>query len=128
MKQVIRETTVADRVLLVLLIALSLAGLVYSREAVSSSPEVVIEKDGKTAYVFSLASERTVSVEGPYGPTIVQIKGGRVRIREAGCPNLNCVKEGWISRGVIVCLPNRIVITVGGSSSSDPRGIDAVTG
>jgi hypothetical protein len=49
-----------------------------------------------------------------------------VRVKEAHCPNLICVKEGWISRGAIVCLPNRIVVLVGGGKAR--KDVDAVTG
>jgi hypothetical protein len=111
-----------------LLIIASVGGIFISQEAVSKGAEVLIEVGGKPAYTFPLNEDRLVSVDGPYGPTVVEIRTGKVRIKEAGCPNRLCVKEGWISRGVIVCLPNRIVVTVGGRSSPDPRGIDAVTG
>ncbi|MDA8077708.1 MAG: NusG domain II-containing protein [Nitrospiraceae bacterium] len=128
MKTVIRNTTCADRLLFFLLILASCAGIFISREAVSQSSDVLIEVNGKPAYTFPLAGDRTVTVNGPCGPTVVEIKDMKVRIREASCPNRLCLKEGWIAKGVIVCLPNRIVVTVGGKSAGSPRGVDAVTG
>lgn len=90
--------------------------------------DVVVEVDGKTAYTFPLDTDKMFSVPGPYGETVVEIKDGKVRVREAHCPNRLCEKQGWIAKGSIVCLPNRIVITVGGKTAVSPKGVDAVTG
>jgi hypothetical protein len=70
---------------------------------------------------------RILSVDGPYGPTLIEIENGRVRVKESNCRNQICVREGWISRGVIVCLPNKLVIIVGGSNKYQKQGIDAIT-
>lgn len=128
MKTIIRSTTCADRLLFLLLVLASCAGIFISREAVSQSSDVLIEVNGKAAYTFPLTTDRLVTVDGPCGPTVVEIRERKVHVREASCPNRLCLKEGWISKGVIVCLPNRIVVTVGGGSAGSPRGVDAVTG
>jgi hypothetical protein len=127
LKKIIRNTTIADRLLFVALIAISIGGLFYTREALSQSSDVVIELSGKPQYTYPLNIDRTVSVEGPIGKAIIEIKGGKVRIAEAPCPNQICVKEGWVSRGAIVCVPNRLVVLVGGGVKRH-RDIDAVSG
>lgn len=109
------------------LIAGSIAGIFLSREAVSQSSDVVVEVDGKPAYTFPVTINKMITVNSRCGDTVIEIKDGRVRIREAHCPNRLCVKQGWVSRGVIVCLPNRIVVTVGGGGGPE-KNIDAVTG
>jgi hypothetical protein len=126
LKRIVKITTLADRLLFLLLISASLAGIFYSREAVSKSSDVVIEVNGRPQYTFPLYSDRTVSVSGPYGNTVIEIKDRKVRVKEAHCPNQLCVKEGWISRGAIVCLPNRIVVLVGGGDHG--KDIDAISG
>lgn len=128
MKETIKNTTLADRLLFLFLISLSIAGIFISREALSQESEVVIEIDGKPAYTLPLYADRQLSVAGPYGNTLIEIKGKKVRVKEAHCPNQICVKEGWISKGVIVCLPNKLVIIVGGSNKDQHPGVDAVTG
>lgn len=52
---------------------------------------------------------------------------GRIRIAHSGCPNQDCVHIGWVSRsgGQIVCLPNRLVISVSGSDAPE---VDGITG
>ncbi len=128
MKETLKNTTLADRLLFLFLIFLSISGIFISREALSQGSEVVIEIDGKPAYTLPLYEDRLLSIGGSYGDTLIEIKGKKVRVKEAHCPNQICVKEGWISRGVIVCLPNKLVIIVGGSKKDPQSGIDAVTG
>jgi len=127
LKKVIKNTTFADRLLFLFLIVGSVAGIFISREAVSQSSDVVVEVDGKPAYTFPVTVNKVITVNSRCGDTLIEIKDGRVRIREAHCPNRLCVKQGWVSRGVIVCLPNRIVVTVGGRGGPE-KNIDAVTG
>jgi hypothetical protein len=117
----------ADRLLFLFLMAISASGILYTREAVSQSSDVVIELDGKPQYTFPLNIDRTVSVTGPIGKAIIEIKGGKVRIAEAPCPNQICVREGWISRGAVVCVPNRLVVLIGGGNKPY-KDIDAVSG
>jgi len=128
LKETIKNTTLADRLLFLFLISLSIAGIFISREALSQGSEVVIEIDGKPVYTLPLYEDRVLSVGGSYGDTLIEIQGKKVRVKEAHCPNQICVKEGWISKGVIVCLPNKLVIIVGGSNKDQHPGIDAVTG
>ncbi len=127
MRRVIRNTTVADRLLFLLLIVASIGGIFYSREAISQSPGVVIEVNGKPEYTFPLGTDRTVSVKGAVGKEVIEIRGRRVRVTEAPCPNQLCVKEGWVSKGVIVCVPNRVVVLVGGGENGG-KNVDAVSG
>ncbi len=128
MKTVIRNTTIADKLLFLALITASVAGIFFSREALPQGADVLIEVEGKPQYTLPRDKDRIVSVPGPFGNTVVEIKDGKVRVREAHCPNRLCEKQGWISKGAIVCMPNHIVITVGGKTTVSPKGIDAVTG
>ncbi|HAM50108.1 MAG TPA: hypothetical protein DCP92_05225 [Nitrospiraceae bacterium] len=87
-----------------------------------------IEVEGKAMYRYPLGADRTVKVESPYGHLTVEIKQRKVRVIDASCPNKLCEKEGWVSRGVIICLPNRISVVVGGGVRPDGRALDAITG
>ncbi len=127
MKKIIRSTTLADRLLFFVLLFGSIAGILISRDAMPQATGVIIDVGGKPAYNFSIDVNRTVTLHGPYGKMVIEIKDRRVRMEEAHCPNLLCVKQGWISKGVIVCLPNKVVVTVGGGTAG-PKGVDAVTG
>ncbi len=128
MKTVIKNTTAGDKLLFVFLVTVSIAGIFISREAMPQGSNVIIEVNGKPAYTFPVDKDNVVAVPGPFGDTVVEIKNRKVRVKEAHCPNKICKRQGWVSKGVIVCLPNHIVISVGGESSGGPEGVDAVTG
>ena len=125
MKRAIRNTTIADRILFLLLIVASIAGLVYTREAFSLGSDVIVEVNGRPVYTLSLAVDRELAIDGTSGRTILEIKNSRVRMKEADCSNQTCIKQGWISKGTIVCLPNHIVVIVGSGTRKD---LDAITG
>lgn len=114
--------------LFILLIIISVAGIFITREAMSQGTDVFIEVNGKLEYSLPLDINRTISVDGLIGNTIIEISGKKVRIKEALCQNQICVDQGWVSKGAIVCLPNRIVVIVGGSASRHKKGLDAITG
>jgi len=102
-------------------------GIFFMREALPKNPSAQIEVDGRPVYILPLDKDRIVSVEGPRGRTFIEIKDNRVRITESPCPNKLCVEQGWIEKGVLVCLPNKIVITIG-DRKEKKTAVDAITG
>ena len=127
MRRSLKETTIADRLLLLFLVVSSAAGVFIAREAMPGSDTVVVEINGKPVFSAALAEERIVRLESAIGPVEIEIHGGRARVKEAHCRNQLCVKQGWVSRGVIVCLPGKVVVYVGGGPGRN-KDIDAVTG
>jgi hypothetical protein len=99
--------------------------MLYTREALSQGTDVVIEVGGKAVYATSLDLDGEIPVEGTHGSAIVEIRDGKVRMKEAECDNHICMKQGWITQGTIVCLPNGIVIITGSGLKKD---VDAITG
>jgi hypothetical protein len=128
LKTVVKNTTVADKLLFLFMITASLAGIFISRAALPQGREVVVEINGEKAYSFALDQDRTFSVTGPYGDTVIEIRNKKARVKEAHCPNRLCEKQGWISKGVIVCMPNRIVVSVGSGAANSLKEVDAITG
>jgi hypothetical protein len=117
--------TIADRALFLALVIASFAGLFYTREAVSRDADVVIEVGGKAVYTLTLDTDREVTVAGTHGDAVVEVKDGKVRMKEAPCENHTCMRQGWIAQGTIVCLPNRIVVIVGTGMKKE---MDAIAG
>lgn len=74
----------------------------------------------------ALTQPVTLQVPGARYPITVEAEQGRVRVSHSECPSQDCVHTGWVSRsgGQIICLPNRLVITVTGGGAD----ADAVTG
>ncbi|HEX8947555.1 MAG TPA: NusG domain II-containing protein, partial [Dissulfurispiraceae bacterium] len=90
--------------------------------------DVRIEVSGRLEYTLPISIDRTVEVAGPLGKTIVEIKGSKVRIKDSPCHNRICVHEGWIDRGAIICLPNKVMVSVTGKTDKKSEGLDGITG
>jgi hypothetical protein len=54
-------------------------------------------------------------------PGVIEAENGRIRFREAACPDQVCVYTGWISKNgqIAVCLPERILIKITGVDSTE---------
>ncbi len=67
-------------------------------------------------------------VETPAGTNVIQVEPGRIRVKEADCPDQVCVHAGWItdSANPIVCLPHRLVIKLEKKAENND-GPDAVS-
>lgn len=79
----------------------------------SHGDTVTVTQDGNVLYTFELSREnnREITVEYEGRRNIIEINDGRIRVREADCPDRVCVHTGWLTPAVpIVCLPNRLVI------------------
>ncbi len=104
-----------DKLLFVLLVILSITSFFFVRELFPSGSLVKISVDNKTVYTLPLHEDRIVKAAGPIGENVIEIKNGKVHIKDAPCPQKLCVHQGWIERGTIICLPNKVVVTVGGN-------------
>lgn len=128
LKETINGTTAGDRVLLIFLLLVSLIGIVFIKEALPKTKDVTIEVEGKIAHRYSLNDDRLIKVEGPHGFLNVEIKNKKARVTGASCPNKLCEHQGWITDGVIICLPARISVIVGRPEKSRDIMVDAITG
>ena len=88
---------------------------------------IVLDNELVAELPLSALSETvTLDVPGARYPITVEAENGRVRVSHSECPSQDCVHTGWVSRsgGQIICLPNRLVVTVTGGGAD----ADAVTG
>jgi hypothetical protein len=74
-------------------------------------------------WTFPLDAQETLSVPGPLGDTLVEIRQGKAHILSSPCTNQNCIAAGFIrARGQwIACLPNGVMVSVEGMNT---EGID----
>lgn len=118
-------------------VLLTAAALLADRQlaAVAGGRLLRIELDGRLVkeVSFDAATRKQIAVQMPAGEATVEIDGGRVRILEmprAICPLGLCSSVGWVERSgdSIVCLPNRLVLTVlGGPVDEFRQSLDAIT-
>jgi len=79
------------------------------RFAVIKQNQKVIERIDLDA----VTEPREITLPGNYHETIL-VEKGRIRFKEADCPDHICVKTGWLQEpgDTAVCLPNRAVISI----------------
>ena len=125
-----RRPTPWDFVVALIVAAAAVALLFLLKQESGNFLTATVVLDGETIAQYDLTALTgpvTLEVEDASDPLTIQAEPGRIRILESSCPGLDCVHTGWADRAgqQIICLPNRLVISLEGTSSGD---IDAVTG
>jgi hypothetical protein len=119
--------TLADKVLIGMLIAAIVAGFAYTEHLAPKGTEAVVQVDAKTVYKTDLVEARTFTVAGARGFMVLEVLDGKIAVTRADCPNQICVNTGWRGQAgdVIVCVPNKAVVKI---HAEESREIRAVTG
>ena len=79
-----------------------------------------IWSEGKLLHTLPLAVDRQITVETQLGTNVITVKGGKIAVTEASCPDHYCMHRGFCNTGAqIVCLPNRLVIRFTGDLEVD---------
>ena len=104
---------------LLALVAVFGACFLFSR---AEGDTVTVTVDGKLFGEYSLSEDRTVEIRAGEGFNLLIIEGGKARVAEASCPDGVCRAHNPISRDgeSIICLPNKVVVTVGKSGGDAP--------
>jgi hypothetical protein len=100
---------------ILLLFLIAAAGIFLTVRWLGQKGSRVLVNAAGTRYEYSAELDGTYTVAGELGPTTFEIKGGRVRITDSPCPNKICISQGW--HNPLVCLPNKVMITVEGENS-----------
>lgn len=97
---------------------------VYKGGAVEGST-ITVTIDGIEYGTYSLLEEQTITIKEGDALNIIEIKDGKAFMLEASCPDQLCVDQNDISfdKESIICLPNKVVITVTSDLESDLDGI-----
>ncbi|HZL04202.1 MAG TPA: NusG domain II-containing protein [Coriobacteriia bacterium] len=117
-----------DRILILVLACIALVAtptalaLEHGRAA---KGDVVIVEGPEGVTRLPLGTDVTATIGGAGGTLEVEVLGGAVRVAEADCPDLTCVKTGWVRApgSAIVCLPNGVTVRIGGVRDD---GLDAI--
>ncbi|MEG6567519.1 NusG domain II-containing protein [Thermoanaerobacterium saccharolyticum] len=114
---------IGDKILIGVLLIISLvsAYFTYDKALSRTGTNVVIEVNGSKYQELPLNVDKTVTIRNGRHLNVVEIKDGKVRMREANCLDQICVKTGWIEKEgqQIVCLPNRVVVRVTGGKKGE---------
>ena len=120
-----RKPTLWDGVVALCVLALAGATLfAFPKGEVGGT--AVITVDGREQLRLELSQPGVYPIDADYPMTLV-VEEQRIRVEESQCPGRDCLHTGAISRQgeTIVCLPNRLVISVLGTGHNH---VDAVTG
>lgn len=109
------------------LLGLSLLCLwIFSSTKGSSGAWVTVTVNGNVYGTYALAKDQTIQIKNTQGivTNTLCIKDKKADMTEADCPDKLCVKQKAISADneTIVCLPNRVVVSVTGSKEEGMDG------
>ncbi len=76
----------------------------------------VIRAAGQVVQTIPLTHAQSFSVDGPLGPTRIEVAPGRARVAADPSPRQLCVKQGWLTLAgqAALCLPNQISLEIHG--------------
>ena len=114
-----------DLIVIASLLVLALALYLILGAARTEGGTVVVRVDGVETERHALSENGVYPLNG--GSNILVIADGQAWLSEANCPDLLCVRQGKIhyTGQSIICLPNRLTVTVEGGESD---GVDFVVG
>jgi len=100
--------TSADVILIFFLLIIAVFMLFLIKDDISAK-HVEISFHNKFVASVPLDKDRIIDInEG----IVVEIKDGKVRIKESTCKNKYCVKQGWSNRFPIICIPNEVSVVI----------------
>lgn len=91
-----------------------------------NSTYVNVAVDGEYKGRYSINKNNEVLIETEEGGyNLLIIEDGKAYIKEADCPNKDCVLQGEISKEhqVIICLPHRLTVTISGYKDNETDDI-----
>lgn len=73
----------------------------------------IVDATGKETLV-PLHEARQLTIDGPLGTSIIEIRDGAARFIASPCQGKQCIHAGWQQAGgdITACLPNRISLAV----------------
>ena len=101
---------------ILIIILVAVAGIFLTVRGLGQKGSRVVVNAAGVKYEYSAELVGTYTVPGELGDTTFEIKDGRVRIIDSPCPNKTCISQGW--HNPLVCLPNKVMITVEGETSA----------
>lgn len=106
----------ADFILMAVLILFGIVGSILVSSAQGLGDKVTITVDGELYGTYSLSEDREIRVENGKKKNLVVIENHTVKMESANCKNGVCVNHKPIAASgqSIICLPNRVVVSVEG--------------
>lgn len=123
----LRKVTLLDIIVIAVILFLSTALILHDKLGINlpsaGAAEAAVFQDGKLLQRLKLDKDQEVALFN--GRMLLELRDGRIRVKESDCPRRICLHTGWIQHPgeTIVCVPNKMVIEI--NASGAPR-VDAV--
>ena len=111
-----------DIIVIAALLILSLSVILIINLTRKDGATVTVTVDGVTVAEYPLSKDGVYTLNG--GSNILTIENGTARMSDSSCPDHICENKGKIKYvgQTIVCLPNKLTVTVTGDAEDD--GVD----
>ncbi len=112
-----------DVLAIILSLAVFLGFTLYGMKFREETGYLLVE-DAESQYLYPLSEDRTITMTGPVGETVIEIHDGEAHFLSSDCPDGLCVQMAPIAEAGdwAACLPNQVFITTSGGAS---KGVDA---
>ena len=117
-----KNSFIVNFTVVVIILAILVISFVVMRIVFNTPGSMIsVEKNGKVIGTYSLEVDNRIPIEDDKGTNLLVIESGKAHMEEASCPDHLCIIQGEISKvgETIVCLPNKVVVTVISGSKSD---------
>ena len=125
---VLKNLRLADWIIVLITAVFTLFYTVRIYGAAADNLHFIINGN-KENWIYSLNQNDQITVPGPLGNTIIELKDGKARFLSSPCVNQICISSGIIQRRAqwIACLPNAVLVRVEGNTGQRQEAeIDAV--
>ncbi len=95
---------------MVIATALLISLLLFLTFKSNNSEYAYVYYENKLVKTIKLDDNNEYEVNGYNGKVLIEVKDGKLRVKEENSPLHICCKQGFTNSGSIVCLPNKIVI------------------
>ena len=95
-------------------------GFIVALFTPSEAVAVKVISEGKVLHMLPLSEDTRLEIVSSKGTNVVTVRGGKVAVTQADCPDKYCMDRGFCAGGAqIVCLPNRLVLDFVGTQTVD---------
>lgn len=106
-----------DIIVIVVLCVILAIGYLFFQMTQGEKEVIEIYYQNKVVETVDINIDKTYTLQGSYGSFSLEVKDGKYHATHVECPNHDCEKVGWVSKGSskqIVCVPNEIYVIQSG--------------
>ena len=117
-----------DIILIAAVLVIALISFAAIKMTQKDGKEAVVTVKGEEVYKTSISKDQIYKIQVKNGTNTMQIKDGKVTMKEADCRDQICADHKAIEKSgeTIVCLPHKVVIEIK-SENGKEQELDGVT-